>query len=717
MPTRFALKVTLAYVVFAAAWIALSDHILSVLVHDSDLIAWLSTLKGWGFVGLTALLLFALLSRGEHRLNKEIAARAEIEKQLRQWADAFEHCTHGIALGETNTGRIVACNSAFAGMHGYKVSELVGLTAYSLYEPADHDRLRRQLMQSDTAGRVQYEAKSRRKDGTLFDALSDVVSLRDHDGGILYHVTTKCDITEQKRAIAALRESEERFRAVVENIREIFWMTTGDGRRVLYVSPSYEVIWGRSCATLLSAPESWIEAVHVEDRPRVSEAARTRLSTGTFDEQYRVVRPDGSERWVRDHAFSVRNAEGGIDRIVGIVEDITERKKLEAQFLRAQRMEAVGMLAGGVAHDLNNILAPMLMAAGLLKESITETRDREMLTMVENSARRGGEIVRQLLTFSRGAEGARAPVQIRHLLKEMAAIIRDTFPREISLHEDHARDLWPIVADPTQIHQVLVNLCVNARDAMPYGGRLGLRSENVTLSRQDLPAKPECKPGPYIAVSVSDTGMGMSPEVLERIFDPFFTTKGPERGTGLGLSTVQSIVLGHGGFIAVNSSVGRGSVFKILLPAAPGRCESDEAVSDTPFPRGHGECILVVDDEAPIRASIQEALQQHNYTVLTAANGKEAITTFLTHRDRVRLVLTDEMMPEMGGVPLMRALRLLDPRMKFIVASGLESDAKRDEFTAVGVQKILPKPSGPKALLEAVREVLQQPAPTEGRYS
>ena len=831
---RSALQTTLVYTVVAALWITFSDWVLMKFVSDRALVGELAMFKGWAFVVVTAALLYGIILRCLRRVEIEAAARVETEAELRRWADAFEHCAHGIALGNPATQRIIACNPAFARMHGYTVGEMVGCPGSAMYDQADHELLKRNLARSDETGHAQYEIRVRRKDGRHFDALVDVVSVRDDGGKLLYHVVTKqdvthrkhaaaalresdevlrkvidlvphfifakdeagrllfvnnafaeahgmkpeqmigltdrdfvrdkteagafirddqevissgrtkfvpeeklrgadgrlrllqtikmqfmlpltgrpalmgvaVDITEAKRVEAALRESEERFRAVVENIHEIFWMVAADKSRLLYVSPSYAEIWGRSCESLYAAPESWLESVHTEDRERVRSAAKTKILNGDYDEQYRVVQANGSERWVRDRGFPIRGKTGEIERIVGVAEDITERKRLEAQFLRAQRMEAIGMLAGGVAHDLNNILAPMLMAASLLKENVTDPHDREMLTMVESSARRGAEIIRQLLTFSRGADGARLPVQIRHLLKEMGAIVRETFPREIKLVEENPREVWPVIADATQLHQVLVNLCVNARDAMPDGGTLTLRTENVTLSEAEARARPEAKPGVYVALTVSDTGSGMTPEIIERIFDPFFTTKEPGKGTGLGLPTVLTIVRGHHGFMTVTSAPGRGSAFKIFLPAAPGEAETEEAETNRPFPAGAGELILVVDDEAPIRASIQQALQKYNFRVLTAANGKEAITKFLNNRERVRLVLTDAMMPEMGGAALVRALRLLDPQLKFIVTSGLGSESNDGEFATLGVKEILPKPCGPKALLEAVRRAL-----------
>ncbi len=515
---------------------------------------------------------------------------------------------------------------------------------------------------------------------------------------------------ERLEAEAALRESEERFRQVVESIHEVFWMTDVEHREMLYISPGYEAIWGRSAEHLIDSPNAWVEAIHPEDRARVVEAMRTRQVSGEYDETYRIIRPDGTVRWIRDRAFPVQREDGPVDRVAGVAEDVTERKLLEAQFLRAQRLEAIGTLAGGVAHDLNNILAPMLMAASLLKESVSSARDREMLQMVERSAERGADLIRQLLTYSRGVEGARVPLQPRHLLREVEGMIRETFPREITITFNLKKDLWSVVADATQIHQVMMNLCVNARDAMPDGGVLKVEARNVELSAEEAARWPGARPGPFVAIRFEDTGTGITPENLARIFDPFFTTKEVGKGTGLGLPTAFGIVSNHGGFITVESEVGAGSAFEIYLPAVLEPVEKAEAAAEAPARRGAGEVILVVDDEEPIREATRHVLVQSGYRVVTAVNGRHALTVFLAHRADVKLVITDVMMPEMGGGTLARALRVLAPDLKILATSGLEANRQHREFAALGATEVLPKPCGPAALLEAVRRTLDQPA-------
>ena len=325
--------------------------------------------------------------------------------------------------------------------------------------------------------------------------------------------------------------------------------------------------------------------------------------------------------------------------------------------------------------------------------------------MIEQGARRGANIIRQLLTFSRGIEGERGPVQARYLLKEMAAIIRETFPREITVREQIPPDLWPILADATQIHQVLMNLCVNARDAMRHGGTLSLAARNVMLGEADLLPHPKSRPGPYLRLEIADTGEGIPREHLDRIFEPFFTTKEIGRGTGLGLSTVIGIVKSHGGFVAVASEVGRGSAFTVCLPAAVGAAEG-EMPSPTARELGQNELILVVDDEAPVLRAISLALEAHNYRVLTAHDGREALAVFAQHREGIRLVVTDIMMPGMSGVALIRALRALEPGLRIIAASGLHDQDRRDELALLGVTAILAKPCGQTELSSAVRKEL-----------
>ena len=337
-------------------------------------------------------------------------------------------------------------------------------------------------------------------------------------GPAISHAVLQSRLRRERRlSDEALRASEERFREIAEYINEVFWISNPAKTQMLYISPGYEKIWGRTCESLYAEPGTWLEAIHSADRARVLEAVQHKQALGTYDEEYRICRPDGSERRIRDRAFPVRDARGAVLRFVGVAEDVTESHRLQEQFLRAQRMEAVGTLAGGIAHDLNNILSPIQTSAGLLGDRLTDDRSQQLIRLIAKAADRGSRVVRQMLTFSRGIAGERVAVQLPHLLKEMAGIMQETFPRHITIEVKAGRDLSPVIGDATQLHQVLMNLCVNARDAMPQGGKLTVTAANEVLDDGMTRAHPPAKPGRYVCLKVADTGMGIPAENIERM--------------------------------------------------------------------------------------------------------------------------------------------------------------------------------------------------------
>ena len=613
----------------------------------------------------------------------------------------------------------VDCDEAIARLLGRSRQELTrgGRDFFmSCLHPADGFGLERAVGAALRDGR-DFTAEYRivRPDGSIL-WISDRASVDcDAGGRPIRMFGAFVDVTPLKRVEQALQDSENRLREVVETIDEVFWITDVSKATILYVSPGYEKVWGRPCADLYTSPDAWLEAIHVEDRERVKQAAMTQQAEGTYDETYRIVRPDATIRWVRDHAYPVRDDSGEVVRIVGAAEDVTERKKLEQQFLHAQRLEAIGTLATGVAHDLNNILAPMFMIGSLLKPKLVDPADVAMLNVVETSAQRGANVVRQLLTFGRGIAGDRGPLQLRHLVKEMTAMMGETFPREIGITQNVPSNLWPVVGDATQIHQVLMNLCVNARDAMAGGGSLGLEARNVVLAEADLRQHPGMKPGRYVVLTVSDTGHGVPAEIQAQIFEPFFTTKEIGKGTGLGLSTVLGIVKSHGGFVTLDSSMGRGTSFHVHLPSAEMKEMAVAANLKVPAAVGRGELILVVDDEAGVRIAMQHVLEKNGYRVLTATNGREGLRIFLLHENQIRAVVTDLMMPEMDGIALVRALRDLKPALAVLAATGLDGTEKRDTLMDLGVTELLPKPYAPAELLEALdREIKKSPTAGQG---
>jgi nitrogen-specific signal transduction histidine kinase/ActR/RegA family two-component response regulator len=401
---------------------------------------------------------------------------------------------------------------------------------------------------------------------------------------------------------------------------------------------------------------------------------------------------------------------------VCFVLDLTERKKLEQQLLRTQRMESIGTLAGGIAHDLNNILAPILMSGSLLRRAQTMKAVEEIIPVIEGSARRAADVVRQLLIFGRGMGSESVLTQTRHLLKEMAKIVTETFPKNITLKCKLPNGLWPVSGDATQLHQLILNLCVNARDAMPDGGTLSLSATNLELDANCTKINAEARPGKYLKLEVSDTGIGIAPAVLDRIFEPFFTTKPIGQGTGLGLSTVMGIVKNHHGFITIHSELGKGSKFEVYLPAKADAVihELDETAATKFAKTGQGERVLVVDDEVRILTATRRVLEAHGYAVSTAADGIEALAVFAREQEKISIVVTDLLMPLLDGFSLVRALKKMEPNVKIIITSGIAADDKWKlritELESLGVSNILAKPLEPEVLLDALAEMLHETA-------
>jgi two-component system, cell cycle sensor histidine kinase and response regulator CckA len=407
-------------------------------------------------------------------------------------------------------------------------------------------------------------------------------------------------------------------------------------------------------------------------------------------------------RWslIRDHANQPKS-------VLMINSDVTEQKKLQAHFLRAQRLESIGTLAGGIAHDLNNVLTPILVSLKLLRELKGDT-PAEVLDTLETSAHRGASIVQQVLSFARGVEGEKSILQVKHPLNEVLKICKDVFPRSVEIHSNLARDLWAVHGDPTQLYQVFMNLVVNARDAMPQGGRLQVEAKNTEIDENYARMQPDAKPGRYVLVSVADTGIGIPAGMLAKIFEPFFTTKEVGKGTGLGLSTALGIVRGHGGFLTVYSEQGKGTCFKVYLPAAEAARERSREPKASKPPQGRGELVMVVDDEAAIREIIKVTLENNGYTVLTANDGTEAVATFAGEKRAIAAALVDLMMPFMDGIATIRALQRLSPQTKFLAISGLMDHARISQLNELSDVKFLAKPFTTEQILSMLESVLRK---------
>ncbi|NQW99621.1 response regulator [bacterium] len=472
---------------------------------------------------------------------------------------------------------------------------------------------------------------------------------------------------------------------------------------ITYWNKSAERLYGWTAEEALGQPVHQLLYHNSDDYLKAH--ART-LHVGEWFGEMQQVDKTRRELAIEGRWTLVRNDKGEPVSVLAINTDISDHRKLEHQFLRAQRLESIGTLAGGIAHDLNNILAPILMAVELLKIRAAEGKSSELLDTIATSAKRGADMVGQVLSFARGIEGNRVDVQPRQLIAEIETILRETLLRSITLNFQTHRDLWSIFGDPTQLHQVLLNLCLNARDSMPTGGKIHIRGENVEIDDSFASMNLEATAGPHVCIEVRDSGTGIAPEIIDRIFDPFFTTKGVGEGTGLGLSTSLTIVRSHGGFIRVLSELGAGTRFRVYLPARPEIGDRDFPPSMPDLPRGKGQTVLVVDDEAAIREITRETLETYGYRVLLAANGQEAIARYTENSAAIGVVLTDMMMPIMDGPATVKRLLEINPAVRIIVTSGISVSPALILLHERGVTDFLAKPYNAQSLLECLQKVL-----------
>jgi two-component system cell cycle sensor histidine kinase/response regulator CckA len=512
---------------------------------------------------------------------------------------------------------------------------------------------------------------------------------------------------ERRRVERALRASEERFRQLAENIQEVFWMMDPAGTEVLYVSPAYERIWGRTCASLYETPHDWLDAIHSDDRERVMHSMQTKLASGDFDEIYRIERPDGTIRWIHDRAFPVCGATGEVVRIVGTAEDITARRQLEEQFRQAQKMEAIGRLAGGVAHDFNNLLMVIHGYGSLLMTGQTPETAAEAAREIVQATERAARLTRQLLAFSRRQVMQAQWVDLNEIVSSVARMLERILGEDVRLQLNLNPHPLMTLADAGMLDQVLMNLAVNARDAMPNGGRLTIETMEKDLAEAEPGTMPDAKPGRHVCVRVTDTGCVILPENLPHIFEPFFTTKEPGKGTGLGLATVFGIVAQHGGCLQVDSEVSHGTSVHVYLAAATVTPESRAAEAPRPNPQGGTETILIVEDEPAVRRLTRVVLEQQGYRVLEAANGPEALQVWDGHKSEIHLLLTDIVLPEgMSGFDLANCLLESNPKVRIIFTSGYSADIAGRRLSLKVGQGFIQKPFSPVQLLETVRRSL-----------
>jgi PAS domain S-box-containing protein len=633
-----------------------------------------------------------------YRKLSEVALR-ESEERYRKLVELSPD-----AIGIQSEGKIAFINIAGARLLGaVNPEQLIGKPFIDFIHPEYRESAKERIRLMGEEGKNVYpiEVKFIKLDRSIINAEVIAMSFTyQSKPGIQVIIR---DTTDRKRAEEALKQSEIKYRTLIDNIQDgVFIIQDG---KIQFANEASARMAGYTVGEVIG--KDFREFVAPEDLEMVAERNQRRHAGEDVPGEYefRALHKDGKTRVLVNMNVGLITYRGRVASM-GTIKNITEKKKLESQLLRAQRMESVGTLASGIAHDINNVLTPIMLSQQLLREKLTDEERQRLLDTIERSTKRGANLMKQVQSFAKGAEGERNVLQVAHIVSEIREIANETFPRSIKIRTDIPKDLWTISGDPTQLHQVLMNLCVNARDAMKDGGILNISAENLLIDEAYAHINTEAQIGPYIVITVSDTGTGIPSEIIDRIFEPFFTTKEHGKGTGLGLSTSLGIVKSHGGFITVNSEVGKGTAFKVYLPAiaTPETLKVQEHQHE--LPAGHGESILVVDDEDQIREMAKKTLETHGYKIITANDGKEAISLYLKYKEKIKLVLMDMMMPIMDGSTSIRELHKINPELKIIAVSGLPEKDKLAKVDEAREYAFLTKPYSTEKLLRTIYDVI-----------
>ncbi|MDZ8242170.1 MAG: PAS domain S-box protein [Nostoc sp. ChiQUE01a] len=633
-------------------------------------------------------------------VNIDITERKQSELEIRKFVSLADNSTEFIGMCDMN---FVPFYVNRAGM------QLVGLNDTHQYSqtpvrefffPEDQDFIINDFFPRVLReGRAEVEIRFRHfQTGEALWMVYSVSCVKDMNDQLIGLAAVSRNITDRKLAEQKIAEQA----ALIDIATDAIFVCDLENR-ILFWSRGAENLYGWTAEE--SVGKLAHELFHIESLSQMEAGLKTTLEQGSWQGELEKTTKTGRKIIVASRWALVHNQFGQSQSILSVDTDITEKKQLEQQFYRAQRLESLGTLASGIAHDLNNVFTPIMMISELLpvKCKNVDARTQELFKTLQNNSQRGSDLVKQILTFARGTEGKRILLEPGHLLQELVKVIKQTFPKSIEIVTDiPTNTFWIVQADPTQLEQVFMNLAVNARDAMAIGGMLTITAENRTIDETYAQMHLEAKAGSYIAVTVSDTGTGIPPEFLERIFEPFFTTKEASKGTGLGLSTVLGIIKNYGGFVEVSTQVGKGTKFQVFLPIAEGT--ATETITKPPLSLGNGELILVVDDELAIQQATQEALVDYNYKTLVANDGIEALVLYIEHQLKISAVLLDMSMPNMDGLTAIRTLRTLNPNIKIIAISGLPSN--ENKAIEAGANKFLSKPYIATDLLNALDQLI-----------
>jgi len=645
-----------------------------------------------------------LLENIKKQIETAIINARHVE-QLKFSEERYQALTEVSPLGIFQTDardKVVYVNSRFCEISGRNRADIYSTSRPRWLHPDDRKRIMRLWRETAVAGKeFKSEYRYRKTDGTVVWVAVQAQPLKNASGEIDGYVGTVADITERKQS-----EEKIRFQAsLLDQVRNTVIATNLEGMIIYWNKFAEELIYWKESEVLgRNIREISLPNLDDEDAGDIMSQLRT---TGHWEGELITKRKDGTTFPTHVVSTEIKDDGGEIIGYVGVGTDITEKKSLEARLLRTQRLESIGMLAGGIAHDLNNILQPIMMSIGLLKSERSEAETERILGVIDANARRGADLIRQVLSFARGIHSEKQTLIMKYLLDDIVSIIHETFPKNIEVSFSASPSLWNISGNYTQMHQVALNICLNARDAMPEGGRLSLTAENVRRKGGPNKRMHGLPPGNYILVKIEDTGFGMEPEIIDKIFDPFFTTKEPDKGTGLGLATAYGIVNEHGGGIHVESEPGGGSAFYIYLPAIKfDEEEAEDAGTEQDSANGKGETVLVVDDERAILDITSSVLEEFGYDVLTAEDGEKALEIVEAGKERIDAAIVDMMMPVMNGTEVVKALKEKLPGLKIISVSGYQKEHELIGVEDNLIDAFLPKPFSAETLLRTLSGVM-----------